>query len=347
MQTEKLKISIKNYISQNDFFPGRVIDLAKLQEIWKNKQPEMQREDRYLKDLIDMTLWTTNNHYEQELIYLTLAGRLNYACRLKYKPSSINSYHEHNNIELTYIVQGELTQKIDGKNVTFTEGEVCLLNSKVKHTEYMTPHDCTIIFLQINDIFLEKYMDDVNENDYTFSLKNWINQKRKKSLYIKFTPIDNGETAFSNTLFTIFHELSQNLPGKKRIVLGYAERILDLLIKEYHIQVTSSDKEEMHLALSKDICEYIAQYYATINVKEIAALYHYSADHINRIFAANMNMTLSMYIQKIRLERALDLLRSTTNSITDISRTIGYNNIGFFYKVFKEHYGVTPAEFRK
>ena len=58
-------------------------------------------------------------------------------------------------------------------------------------------------------------------------------------------------------------------------------------------------------------------------------------------------MSYSAYVQHIRLEHAEKLLLSTDKSITEIAEMIGYHNKGFFYRIFKEKYGVTPKEYRE
>ena len=58
-------------------------------------------------------------------------------------------------------------------------------------------------------------------------------------------------------------------------------------------------------------------------------------------------MSYSAYVQQIRLNHAEKLLISTNKSIAEIAENVGYHNKGFFYRIFKEKYGVTPKEYRK
>ena len=48
-------------------------------------------------------------------------------------------------------------------------------------------------------------------------------------------------------------ELMDELPGKKRLLIGYVERIIDLLTKEYQIHIAQIDKKELHAAIVKSI----------------------------------------------------------------------------------------------
>ena len=58
-------------------------------------------------------------------------------------------------------------------------------------------------------------------------------------------------------------------------------------------------------------------------------------------------MTYSAYVQQIRLEKAEHLLISSEKTIEEIAENVGYNNKGYFYKIFQEKYGMTPSKFRK
>lgn len=65
-------------------------------------------------------------------------------------------------------------------------------------------------------------------------------------------------------------ELMDELPGKKRLLIGYVERIIDLLTKEYQIHIAQIDKKELHAAIVKSICEYIQNTLPTVSVNDIS-----------------------------------------------------------------------------
>jgi two-component system response regulator YesN len=57
-------------------------------------------------------------------------------------------------------------------------------------------------------------------------------------------------------------------------------------------------------------------------------------------------MTFTKYIQDIRLTIAQKNICNTDDTIEDIAASVGYNNLGYFYKIFKEKYNMTPAEMK-
>jgi AraC-like DNA-binding protein len=59
------------------------------------------------------------------------------------------------------------------------------------------------------------------------------------------------------------------------------------------------------------------------------------------------NQTVNTYVQGIRLDLAKDLLLNFDYSISEIVYLIGLSSKSYFSKIFREHYGTTPSEFRQ
>ena len=244
-------------------------------------------------------------------------------------------------------MQGELRMQIDGKTYSFKEGDICLINTNTIHCEYIERKDSFIICLCTDDIIFEQYQNSRSAKDYTLSLKRFINQKRMQELFVSFSPRNTDTHKTKHAFETIISELMEDLPGKQRIVIGYVERIIDLLAREYSIQATRSDKEELQKVLVQSICSYIEYHYDSVTVNELSQKFSYSPDYLTKIFKKEQETNLSAYIQLVRLQHASELISSTSLPIEKISRKVGYNNVGFFYKKFYEIYQTTPNEVRE
>lgn len=71
-----------------------------------------------------------------------------------------------------------------------------------------------------------------------------------------------------------------------------------------------------------------------------------SAGNLSRLFRKTYGMSFQAYLQKIRLEKAADLLHQTRLPVSLIARRIGYRDVSRFGQHFKRRYGHTPAAFR-
>ncbi|MHA4844755.1 helix-turn-helix domain-containing protein [Flavitalea antarctica] len=85
----------------------------------------------------------------------------------------------------------------------------------------------------------------------------------------------------------------------------------------------------------------------SVSLQQLAVLTGRSLSSFRRDFLAIYNMCPSDYIRKKRLEKAQELLRCTTMTITDICYTLGFENIAHFSRLFKSYFQHSPSEFRQ
>ena len=58
-------------------------------------------------------------------------------------------------------------------------------------------------------------------------------------------------------------------------------------------------------------------------------------------------ITPTEYLNRIKLERAAELLETTSDSVLDIMFECGFNNVSYFNQLFKKAYGTTPGGYRR
>ncbi|MCL6602459.1 MAG: response regulator [Paenibacillus sp.] len=83
-----------------------------------------------------------------------------------------------------------------------------------------------------------------------------------------------------------------------------------------------------------------------LSVKTIADHVYLHPVYLSKIYKAETGEGLGDYIIRMRMERALYLLKNTNKKIYEITTELGYQNPQYFSKMFKKHYGMTPNEFR-
>lgn len=84
-----------------------------------------------------------------------------------------------------------------------------------------------------------------------------------------------------------------------------------------------------------------------ISSSEIAGMVNMSGSYFSQCFKQYVGQTYTDYVRDIRMERAKDYLRSTNKTIGWIAEQIGYNDEKYFSRLFREHVGVLPSEFRQ
>lgn len=88
-------------------------------------------------------------------------------------------------------------------------------------------------------------------------------------------------------------------------------------------------------------------YAESIQVSWVARhISHTSTSNLHRLFRTKLGSSPHAYLRQIRMERAAQLLRTTTDSVATIASRVGYRNASHFTRDFRQHYGRTPNAVR-
>src|SRR2546423_1359804 len=82
------------------------------------------------------------------------------------------------------------------------------------------------------------------------------------------------------------------------------------------------------------------------DVPALARAAHCPAAHFSRQFPAPFGETPHRYLQRRRVERAMELLRETDRPVTEICLDVGFNSLGTFSRTFREIVGEAPSAYR-
>ena len=93
---------------------------------------------------------------------------------------------------------------------------------------------------------------------------------------------------------------------------------------------------------------YISRHFAEqIRIDDVANELHLCSKQVSRIIYKEYGTSLSKVVHRRRLSVACMLLKSTSMPISQISESVGYEYENYFFRMFKDTYGVTPAEYRE
>ncbi|MEN0645259.1 helix-turn-helix domain-containing protein [Alkalicoccobacillus gibsonii] len=84
-----------------------------------------------------------------------------------------------------------------------------------------------------------------------------------------------------------------------------------------------------------------------ITLKEISDDLHYNCSYLGQKFKAQEQMTFYQYLLTIRMDKAKSLLASTDLKIYEVASEVGYTDLDWFYKKFKEHVGESASNYRR
>lgn len=96
------------------------------------------------------------------------------------------------------------------------------------------------------------------------------------------------------------------------------------------------------------IMEYIAANFDnSFSLEELASRAGLNPSYFSRLFREKAGIPLFEYINRLRIERAVLLLKNSSMTVLEIAVTVGYNNVSFFNRYFRKLKGCSPGEYRR
>ncbi|NRF93777.1 response regulator [Paenibacillus frigoriresistens] len=153
-----------------------------------------------------------------------------------------------------------------------------------------------------------------------------LNELMAKNLY-DGTPISYVKTHFPSCLLMI-----QDLTGK------YISTMEALIVQR-------KNKNKLNLS---DIRAYIENNFTrAITVEKIAQVFFVSYVYLSRSFKSEFGLNITDYIQQLRMDKAKEWIVIDQIPIKVVAEMCGYEDVAYFYKVFKKYFGIAPGEMRK
>lgn len=102
-----------------------------------------------------------------------------------------------------------------------------------------------------------------------------------------------------------------------------------------------------HVDIIRKAVDYIRRNFTKkISLEDVADSVYLSPSYFSKIFKDEMDINFNSYLNKIRIDKAKQLLKNNSISLVDISGLVGFEDQSYFSKVFKKVTGETPGKFR-
>jgi AraC family transcriptional regulator of arabinose operon len=147
-----------------------------------------------------------------------------------------------------------------------------------------------------------------------------------------------------HAICNLYREASANRIGD---VFQGSSLVYHFIMELYRFARLPSPSQDEWPQSVRDAIGYMAtHFHLPIGLEQIAEHAGLSKYHFNRLFTRTTGRTPIQQLTQIRLEKAVDLIRSTSLTIEEIAIGIGYTSGSYFTKVFKLHIGCSPSDYR-
>lgn len=243
--------------------------------------------------------------------------------------------HYHNSYEIYFLEEGNRNVLINEQLFNISRCDVVLFKPTTLHRNIGgTNHSRTVVYF--TNEFLNQYFTIQTQKVLLSCFEENIMSvdqevfKHIKELLLKLEKenLANKDNRIFISLFELLMTLSDNKKGLN--------------------QSTSLDSTANTNANIAPILSYIGQNYKTLsNISEIADAFFITKFHLCRIFKQATGLTITQYINDLKIHQACELLRQTNQSITEIGFACGFNSTMYFCKTFKNITDMTPNGFRQ
>ena len=88
-------------------------------------------------------------------------------------------------------------------------------------------------------------------------------------------------------------------------------------------------------------------YYEDMSLKVLSYKYNVNPSYLGQIFLKEVGCSFAQYLNQVKSKEAKHLILNTNMKMSEISKKVGYPDTSYFYRKFKEYYGVSPATLRE
>ncbi|MCT2343490.1 helix-turn-helix domain-containing protein [Niallia taxi] len=252
--------------------------------------------------------------------------------------------HRHNYIEINYVVKGKLKQKVDNDSITLKKGELLFLNQHIEHEIEACGNDDLIINFIIQPLFFQFIFQYLNgENIITEFLINSLFNHTQNGQYLYYA-VSEVEEIQELVEKIIKEETDGSLMAESKMKL-YMGLLLIELVKNTDKITKNQSASSQHFIVVESL-KYIEEHYKNGTLQELAQRLLQSSSSLSKNIKKATGFTFKDLIQEKRLMKAKELLETTDFSVRTVVEEVGYDNISYFYRIFKEKYKKTPKELR-
>lgn len=260
--------------------------------------------------------------------------------------SGTDSYvplHWHEEMEFIFFREGEGCVNVDLEQYPVKAGSIILICPNQLHSiesdeGTALSYDSILFPLTL----LSGGEDDFCDRDYFRPLS-----EGKIAIPVLLT----DETPWYHTFITAMEDTASL---KRYYAAGYPLAIKSRLFQLFYILIFNEGEPRPRTRPRKStekarmILEYLTAHCTEhLTVEMMAEVSGLSESHFMKFFKSTAGLPFIEYLNEYRLNMAGLLLETTQEPVIDVALRCGYENVSYFNRLFKRHFGITPSRYRR
>ena len=261
---------------------------------------------------------------------------------IRHNRFATNVLHGHEFVEMMYVINGEITHEIEGKEVKMKAGDIIIMNKYVKHKVNVAYEKD----LAVNFIFLPEFFDEVVK--FTSNCKNKlildflinILKDDKRPQYMLFETQNNVAVENLLEILMLPFFVQDTVIDETQMLMAL---MFKYLVDDYNLM---SDKYSNEI-MGELIISYINNNYKSASLEDLAWQLNKPISTLSRNIRTMTGCKFNELVKRKRFQQAAILLVETDMSIMEIMNSVGYENSSYFYNEFRQRYDLSPKDYRK
>ena len=253
------------------------------------------------------------------------------------------SHHMHTFIELVMVVEGSGTHIFKSERYPITVGDVFVIPPFTPHG-YADTDGLAIYNILFKDCMLERFRSDlelVPGFHGLVTLEPYYRSVRGFSGRLILTPEQISQA--TSLVARLQHERNSDYDGRSIMVENL---FIELLL--FYCRRFSEDAGPLTrvMPVARTIGYMNIHFDEALSLKQFVEISRVSKRSLIRHFKNTTGVSPMHYLQKVRIAKARELLKTQDRSITQIAMDAGFNDAAYFSLVFRKQTGMTPSEYR-
>lgn len=246
------------------------------------------------------------------------------------------AYHDHDFHELFLTISGTIIQYVNGQTQYLEPGCLVFVRPDDKHLYIRQPNETyTFVNIRLDPNIIEKLFAFIGSAIDTEYLT--------QSLLPPTVRLTSTEMKSILKKIDDFNAMPQE--DVQYIRLKLCSFLLDVFSKHFSNKMQETENE-IPLWLENAYKQMKKSENFTQGIPRMVEISGKTQEHLARSMQKYYHTTLSQFINDLKINYAINLVKNTNLKITDICYNAGFNNPSYFYNLFRSKYGKSPQKVR-
>ena len=264
--------------------------------------------------------------------------------RPRFRPHSF--MHSHDYIELTYTMSGRCVFVSPRREeVVLRPGDIHLLATDTRHQFYTDSEDSVVFHIAVRKSTFDKAFFPLLDADDILS--DFFSRILYGSTPITHILFRTGKDSnIRQVVLDMFEETESPDRMTNRYLNVCFEWLCIYLMRNFSCEAPLNAGPDKGRDMMQMI-SYIKANHHDISLIKMAESFGYNPAYLCRMIKKYTGENYSKLLNKLRMQKACELLRCKDITIEDLVERLGYRDVSSFYRAFKRTYGTTPSRYRQ